>query len=311
MKAVEAIPISALPDRLGLTEEIERLKACIAEWIEGADQEMNEQLRWQLESTSKLFRPLTIFACHRAVNTGRVSERVIRSAAALELIHNVSLIIDDIVDRSRFRRAKLTLHCRFGMLPALMASGYITAGAFHLVETDSYSIRLLGELLQRLGVAECVQWRLRRTPLGVEDWREIAGEDTGSMFEICARLGSRDDRLRKFGRLLGIVYHGCDDVGDVRGAAALGGGGAEDIRDGILTLPTAIAIRDPRVALLFREPKQADLPLLARKAFEALPEAEKYLDSVVDEAARELAVNAAAPELCRELLRHMRALSGR
>ena len=34
-------------------------------------------------------------------------------------------------------------------------------------------------LLKRLGVAECMQWRLRRQPLGVEDWRLIAGEDTG------------------------------------------------------------------------------------------------------------------------------------
>ena len=39
------------------------------------------------------------------------------------------------------------------------------------------------------GAAECLQWRLRRQPLGLEDWRAIAGEDTGSMFEICAALG--------------------------------------------------------------------------------------------------------------------------
>jgi hypothetical protein len=44
---------------------------------------------------------------------------------------------------------------------------------------------LLAELMQRLGVAECVQWRLRRQPLTVSDWRGIAGEDTGSMFEVC------------------------------------------------------------------------------------------------------------------------------
>ena len=84
------------------------------------------------------------------------------SAVGLELFHNVSLIVDDILDRSRSRRNRATLHCRFGFLPALMTSGYITAGGFKLVSDDSYGVRLLSELLQRLGVAECFQWRLRQ-----------------------------------------------------------------------------------------------------------------------------------------------------
>ena len=41
-----------------------------------------------------------------------------------------------------------------------------------------------------------------------------------------------------------MLYHGCDDVADVRGTTALGGGSEKDIIDGILTLPAAIAIRD-------------------------------------------------------------------
>lgn len=308
---MDTTPIASLPERLGLTEEMDRLKRCILEWIEGSDKEIHELLRWQLQASSKFFRPLTIFTCHFSVERGPVPEHVMRSAAALELVHNVSLIIDDILDRSRYRRSKLTLHCRHGMLPALMTAGYITAGAFRHVEQDPYVVRLLGELLQRLGIAECVQWRLRRQALGVEDWREIAGEDTGSMFEICARLGTRDERLGKYGRLLGMVYHGCDDVGDVRGAAALGGGGDADIRDGILTLPIALAIRDPEIALLFREPERGDLSVLAEKAFEALPAAEEYLDSLAAEAESEVLANALYPEVPLELLRHTRSLSRR
>ena len=57
--------------------------------------------------------------------------------------------------------------------------------------------------------------------------------------------------LRKFGALLGVLYHGCDDVGDVKGLESLGGGGEEDLRDGILTLPASIAIKDPIIAELF------------------------------------------------------------
>jgi geranylgeranyl pyrophosphate synthase len=77
------------------------------------------------------------------------------------------------------------------------------------------------------------------------------------MFETCACLGTRSESLRAYGRLLGILYHGCDDVGDVRGASGLGGGGDEDFRDGILTLPLALAIRNPAIAVHFRNPTEA------------------------------------------------------
>ena len=156
-----------------------------------------------------------------------------------------------------------------------------------MVIDDPFDIERLSELLQRLGVAECMQWRLRRRPLGVEDWRTIAGEDTGSMFEACACLGTRNDHLRRFGHLLGLLYHGCDDVGDVRGAEALGGGGAEDLRDGILTLPVALAIRDPAVAEMYIHPDSANELDFVEAIEESLPEAEDYLDRIAQEARRE------------------------
>ncbi len=298
-----------LPERLGLAADVDRLKDFLGQWIEACDPEVREIVRRQLGGRAKYFRPVTIFACHRAVSEKKLPARLLSSVAALELLHNVSLIIDDILDRSRYRRGTLSLHCRFGFLPALMTSGYINSAALKLVATDAYSLRLLAELIQRLGVAECLQWRLRRQPLGVEDWRGIAGEDTGVMFETCARLGTRDDRLRRFGYLLGILYHGCDDVADVRGTAALGGGKEEDIIDGILTLPAAIAVRDPETALLFRQNEPGKLKAITRKLFEALPEAEAYLDKLAAEAETEALNNARFPERLIALIKDTRALS--
>lgn len=298
-----------LIEALKYEEEVDRLKGFIHAWIAESDNEIRELLNWQFLGESKYFRPVTIFACHEAVAGKNVTDELIRATAALEIIHNMSLIIDDILDRSRTRRGKQTLHCRAGTLPALMTSGYITAVAFDILRDDAFAIAQIASLIKRLGVAECLQWRLRRQPLGIEDWRHLAGEDTGTMFEVCACLGTRTEDLRYFGRLLGILYHGCDDVGDVRGAVALGGGGEEDVRDGILTLPVAIAVRKPEVAMEFRNPTKDGLTFLMNEMKAALPKAENYLDQVAEDAAGEARNIATNPAPLYKLIEHTRQLS--
>jgi geranylgeranyl diphosphate synthase, type I len=295
--------------RLGVLGDLRKLRAYVTAWAERSDPEMRAMLRWQLLSSSKYFRPLTIFVCHRSVSDTSVPPQVMLSALALELFHNVSLVVDDLLDRSRYRRGRLTLHCRFGTLPAWMAAGYLTACGFDLVGDDTYAGQLLGRLLQRLAVAECLQWRLRRRPLGLKHWEAIAAEDTGSMFEICARLGTRDGRLSRFGRLLGMLYHGCDDVADVRGTSALGGGGNEDLRDGILTLPAAIAVRDPTVAALFQGPLDGNVAVFRASLTGALPEAERHLDRLAATAIAEARRCAARPDALIRLVRQTRGLS--
>jgi geranylgeranyl pyrophosphate synthase len=293
----------------GFDRELEQLKEFLTAWTTASSNEIKPLLHWQFLGRSKYFRPVTVFACHRAMTGLPVDDEAVRAAAAVEMVHNVSLIVDDILDRSRFRRGILTMHCRFGLLPALMTSGYITADSFELVKHNPFNTDRIAELFKRLAAAENLQWRLRRTPLGVEDWRIIAGEDTGSMFEACACLGTGDEKLRHYGHLLGMLYHGCDDVGDVKGAVALGGGGEEDLRDGILTLPTAIAILDPEVALLFRNPTPEGLQTLLAKLEAALPAAERYLDAIAAEAEAEARRVAPFPDGLVKLVQNTRRLS--
>lgn len=288
-------PTEAVIANLGADDEIALLRTRIDAWLQTVDAELREPVSCAFAGVPKHFRPLTVFACHRAIHETPAATAV-DAAFAIELMHQMSLVIDDVLDESDERRGVPTLERRFGRLPALMTSGYLVADAFAACARDPFAIRHLSELLRRLGAAECLQWRLRRQPLGVEDWRRIAGEDTGSMFEICAVLGARSERLRHYGHLLGVLYHGCDDVGDQRGLEALGGGGDEDIRDGILTLPAALAIRDPQISHLFAidDDDAQRLATIATAQRATLDEAETVLDRIADSAraeAREFAVD--------------------
>ena len=298
---------------LQMIDEVEKLRERIAEWLESVDQEVRDPLAWAFGGVPKHFRPLTMFACHRATHETPIPADVVDLAFAVELVHNMSLIIDDLLDESAERRGTDTVQHKFGSLTALMASGYLVADAFDTFAGNAFAITHLAELLRRLGVAECMQWRLRRQPLGVEDWRRIAGEDTGSMFEVCAVLGAGSQRLRQYGHLVGVLYHGCDDVADQRGVEALGGGGEEDIRDGILTLPAALAIRDPEIRELFclNDDDPGRLKTIAAACRAQLADAEGVLDDVASAARAEAEVFAddAAPLLV--LVEHVRQLSRR
>jgi geranylgeranyl pyrophosphate synthase len=298
---------------LGAQQEIALVRARISEWLEQVDDELREPLDWAFKGSQKHFRPLTLFACHRSVYGQSVPAETVELAFVIELVHNMSLIIDDILDESDERRGIPTVHAKFGRLSAMMTSGYLVADAFAAVADDPFAVRVVSELIRRLGSAECMQWRLRRRPLGLEDWHRIAGEDTGSMFEICAVLGTRSERLRQYGHLLGVLYHGCDDVGDQRGLEALGGGGEEDIRDGILTLPAALAIRDPKIATLFAiHDNDADrLATVAAACRAQLEEAERVLDGIADSAREEADQFAADPRPLLALVDHVRRLSQR
>lgn len=298
---------------LGFVPEMDRLRERLFAWIADSSEEMRPLLEWQFNAGSKYFRPLTIFGCYRAQQGGEIPDSIIRSAAVLEMMHNMTLVIDDILDLSDERRGKPTMHAKFGNLPALMASGFIAADGFALVADDAHDIRLFADLVKRLGVAECAQWRLRRQPLGVKDWEMIAGEDTGSMFETCACLATRDESMRKFGRLIGMLYHGCDDVGDVKGLESLGGGGEEDLRDGILTLPAALAIEDEEICELFcrENPSDADLQRISKEMLDRLPDAEAHLDQIATDAKWEAQVNTGDPGVLLELVDYTRELSRR
>jgi hypothetical protein len=83
------------------------------------------------------------------------------------------------------------------------------------------------------------------------------------------------------------------------------------IRDGILTLPAAIAIRNPETAAIFCNPDQRKLEELAAAFQAALPEAEQFLDEIAAEACREATKNAPYPHGLLTLVDYTRGLSCR
>jgi menaquinone-9 beta-reductase len=125
--------------------------------------------------------------------------------------------------------------------------------------------------------------------------------------DLCATV-MRNWHFREF-----WMYHGCDDVGDVKGLESLGGGGEEDLRDGILTLPASLALRDPVIAELFCKPVRSadELSKLSLAVRAAVPAAEERLDQLAAEVKWEAHLHATNPVPLCALVDHTRELSRR
>src|SRR5205085_1862392 len=96
----------AVITQLGADDEVARLRRRIADWLDGVDDELRDPLSWAFAGTPKHFRPLTLFACH---HSEQPQSDPVGLAFAVELMHNMSLIVDDVLDASDERRGLSTV----------------------------------------------------------------------------------------------------------------------------------------------------------------------------------------------------------
>ena len=171
--------------------------------------------------------------------------KIIQRAAYIHMIHEVSLILDDIFDKDDKRRGQRTVHCMYGTVPAASVAGWLTAYGLKHFSDDSILVRAIADCCTQLAEAEILQWqaRLNPRPTDFETWKEIARGDTGALFRLAADFAgcSNTDYVREI-QALTYLYHGLDDVQDMTEDAApddsFVGGRKADLRDEIPTLLT-------------------------------------------------------------------------
>lgn len=187
--------------------------------------------------------------------------RVLPAAAALELVHNFSLIHDDIQDASPERRHRPTVWKIWGEAQAINAGDSMFALAHlalsRLAETgvDAPAVLEAYRILDRACVRLCEGQYLDleyqgRPEITSSEYLDMIGGKTAALFEASCRLGTLlgggtpevVERFGSAGRHLGFAFQVRDDVLGVWGdAASLGKPVAEDVRTGKKALPAVLA----------------------------------------------------------------------
>ncbi|MFB6159974.1 MAG: polyprenyl synthetase family protein [Haloferacaceae archaeon] len=148
------------------------------------------QLRAEIDHVAlaggKRVRPaVTILACEAV---GGAPDDAVDFAAGIELVHNASLVVDDIIDRSSVRRGTPSAWAEFGHGPAIIASDGLLGEAFALFSANEQAMQIATEAMVELGEGEATELVAR--PTDEHEYMELARRKTGALFRAAAELGA-------------------------------------------------------------------------------------------------------------------------
>lgn len=231
--------------------ELDMLHQRMKQSLHSSNELMNTVIDGYLKSKGKLIRPILVILTAKLL--GSVNDRVIASAAAVEMLHNASLIHDDIVDDTPTRRGKPTINSTWDNHIAVLVGDYFVSSALHqAISTDDLRIvDCLARLGRLLSLGEIDQiYTARYHKLTEEAYFEIINKKTASLFVSCVDMGAysvgvsdeRLARLERFAELLGLCFQIKDDIFDYYEDTLIGKPTGNDLREGKITLPLLYAL---------------------------------------------------------------------
>ncbi|HKM42449.1 MAG TPA: polyprenyl synthetase family protein [Limnochordia bacterium] len=224
---------------------LEAVQARVDQILE-SDGGAREVLAYVASARGKGLRPSLVLLAFDLCGGTRFDE-AINCAAGVELVHMASLIHDDIIDRSEFRRRQLTAHRKFGTQAAVLAGDHLFAAAFHLfaMSTNHDVSQVMTAVIQDMCSGEIGQLL---SPARTEaDYLDYIHKKTACLIGGCCRLGAilsdasklNERYLKEFGESIGLAFQLTDDVLDYRGVEqVMGKEGGRDFAEGLWTLPT-------------------------------------------------------------------------
>lgn len=236
-----------------IAPELDKLHDVIMQQLRTANPLMNQVVETYLRTKGKLIRPIVVILTAKMLGT--VNERVLSAAAAVELLHNASLIHDDVVDDSKVRRSRPTINAVWDNHVAVLVGDFFVSSAMQqaIATDDIRIIDALCHLGKLLSLGEIDQiYNAHYHHLTEEAYFRIINYKTASLFVACARMGcfaagvDEDcrQRMARFAELLGLCFQIRDDIFDYFPSEDVGKPTGNDLREGKITLPLLHVLED-------------------------------------------------------------------
>ena len=194
---------------------------------------LNESMEYSLMAGGKRLRPILVLSTYKLFRED--IEKCFPFAIAIEMIHNFSLIHDDLpgIDNDDFRHGKLTNHKKFNEATAILAGDGLLNNAYIVISKDLKNRNNEKELEKKLQVfqeftlgvdrmiaGEYVDTEYEGKKISVEDLQYIHRNKTGALLKLCVRmgaiLGGADDKeleyLTAYAEKIGLAFQIKDDI---------------------------------------------------------------------------------------------------
>lgn len=236
----------------------------ILSYLDGTPKELYLASSHYISSGGKRLRPYIVLKVSELF--GGTSRKAMPAAAAVELIHNFSLVHDDIMDNDEVRHNVPTVHASYGVPLAILAGDILFSKAFQMMAVgglrEGITEKSISEMVSRLSTAcinvcegQAIDMQMASKAsqsYSQTDYIHMIEKKTASLFELSCSLGvlSADnrkiedlDRLSVFGKNIGIAFQLIDDlIGIVGDPQITGKAVGNDIREGKKTFPMVLVL---------------------------------------------------------------------
>lgn len=222
------------------------------------------------QTNGKRIRPALLLLCSKLL--GYKGKEHILMSTLVEAIHTASLIHDDIIDNSRIRRGRESIHARWGPNITVLLGDYLYIKALGLSLQSEHRqiIQILTSISARMVEGELTEYYLSgNLELAEKDYLDIINKKTASLFSASCRIGGilgkaskkEENYLAEYGANLGMSFQIIDDLLDFTGdEKTLGKPILCDLSEGRITLPLIYTLNNDG-----RENKKRVIELLKQK----------------------------------------------
>lgn len=233
-----------------LKEDLDKVNKLMATSLSTDIELLDKTNRAILSHNGKQVRPVLTLLVARACSGGFTTDDTIKYAAAVELLHNATLLHDDVADDSPVRRGVPTVMSILGGRASVLLGDYwLVKGMENILASRNSSdkvIRIFASTLTDLAEGELLQLQKAETGDTLEkDYYRIIYDKTASLFVASAASGAisvsateeKMSAARTYARCLGIAFQIRDDIFDYEENAEIGKPVGLDLKEKKITLP--------------------------------------------------------------------------
>lgn len=235
-----------------ISSDLERLQKIIKQSLSSNSTLLNKIVDKYLETKGKQIRPIIVVLSAKFFGA-EVSDGVLCGAASVELLHNASLIHDDVIDETKQRRGHDTINNTWDNHIAVLVGDFFVSNALACaIRTNDFRvISTISELGKELSTGEIDQIDVaKHHSIDEQTYFSIINKKTASLFQSCVKVGGYSvgasdidiANLSKFVELLGLSFQIKDDIFDYFKDDAIGKPTGNDMREGKVTLPLIYAL---------------------------------------------------------------------